>query len=176
MEGQPCTQQSEASTVKCAWLQNLLKIKGVVQTELHFPPKVKIPLGLNSLQQSLIIHFVWENLRLLLATEYLKCTKHRTYCPLGKGYAIGKYLDKLSHLTLLARTYFYGHFFQILIGEGGGDGVRRKTGVPSNLCLTNIAEWETWNLSYSCSCLWLSAASDGCCCLASETPAVFQFY
>lgn len=125
MEGQPCTQQSKESTVKCAWLQNLLKIKAVVQTELHFPPKVKIPLGLNSLQQSLIIHFVWENLRLLLATEYLKCAKYRTYCPLGKGYAIGRYLDKLSHLILLARTYFYGHLFQTLIGVGVGWGVQK---------------------------------------------------
>lgn len=35
--------------------------------------------------------------------------------PLGKGYAIGRFLDKLSHLTLLARTYFYGHFVQTLI-------------------------------------------------------------
>lgn len=56
-----------------------------MQSELCFPPKVKIPLGLNSLQQALIIHFVWENLGLLLASEYLKCTKHRTDCPLGEG-------------------------------------------------------------------------------------------
>jgi len=145
-----------------------------VQTELCFPPKVKIPLGLDSLQQSLIIHFVWENLRRLLAPEYLKRTKHSIYCPLGKVYAIGRYLDKLSHLTLLARTYFYGHFFQTPIG--GGDGVCRKIGVSSNLCLTDIVEWETWKVSYSCSCLWLSAASNGCCWRASETPSVFQFY
>lgn len=174
MEGQPCTQQSKESTVQCAWLQNLLKIKAVVQTEVCFPPKVKIPLGLCSLQRSLIIHFVWENLRLLLATEYLKCTKHRTYCSLGKGYSIGRYLDKLSYLTLLARTYFYGHFFHTLSGRCGG--VCGKIQVPSSLCLTSTAERETWNLSYSCLCLWLSVASNGCCCLASETPAVFQFY
>lgn len=117
LEGQPCTQQRKESTVKCAWLQNLLKIKAVVQTELRFPPKVKIPLGLNSLQQSLIIHFVWENLRLLLATEYLKCSEHRTYWPLGKGYAIGRYLDKLSNLTLLGRTDFYSLFFRLTWGQ-----------------------------------------------------------
>lgn len=85
MEGHPCIKQSKESTVKCAWLQNLLKTEAVLQTELCILPKVKIPLGLNSLQQALIIHFVWENLRLLLASEYLKCTKHRTYCPPGEG-------------------------------------------------------------------------------------------
>ncbi|KAK2537557.1 hypothetical protein Q9233_002861 [Columba guinea] len=68
-------------------------ISRAVIGEKCFAPgvQVKIPLGLNSLQQSLIIHFVWENSRLLLATEYLKCTKHCTYCPLGKAYAIGRH-------------------------------------------------------------------------------------
>lgn len=74
-----------------------------------------------------------EDSRLLLATRYLKGTKPRTYCPRGKGYALGRYLDKLSHLTLLARAYFYGCIFQILVGEWGGSGVCGKIAVPSSL-------------------------------------------
>lgn len=150
------------------------RLKLLCRLNSIFLLKVKIPLGLNPLQQSMIIHFVWENFRLLLATEYFKCTKHSTYYPLGKCYAIGRYLHKLSHCTLLARAYFNVCFlpnsywgWEVVCAEG-------LEFLP--IYLTNTVEWETWNLSYSCSCLWLYAASDGCCCLASETPAGFQFY
>lgn len=109
------------------------------------------------------------NFRPVLATEYLKCSKHGMHWYMGKAWAIGRYPDKLSSLTLLSKNYFPSLFFRLLLGG-------REIGAPSNLCLTDAAEWGIWNLSYSRSCLWLYAASNGCCCLASETPAIVQFY